>query len=44
MWTENCDVMRVVTNQSGFTWAFPIRVFITRNVVPTVIFKIYDLI
>ena len=34
---ENCDVMRVLTNQSGFTRAFPIWVFITRNVVPTVI-------
>ena len=30
-------VMRVVTSQLGFTRAFSIRVFITRNVVPTVI-------
>ena len=29
--------MRVVTSQLGFTRAFSIRVFITRNVVPTVI-------
>ena len=30
-------VIRVVTSQLGFTRAFSIRVFITRNVVPTVI-------
>ena len=29
-------VMRVVTSQLGFIRAFSIRVFITRNVVPTV--------
>ena len=31
-------VMRVVTSQLGFTRAFSIRVLITRNVVPTVIY------
>ena len=32
-------VIRIVTSQLGFTRAFSIRVFITRNVVPTVIVK-----
>ena len=35
-------VIRVVTSHQGFTRAFSIRVFKTRNVVPTVIFTPYD--
>ena len=32
--------MRVVTSHQGFTRAFSIRVFVTRNVVPTLIIGI----
>ena len=35
MFDGKLGVIRVVTSQLGFTRAFSIRVFITRNVVPT---------
>ena len=37
MFNGKLGVMRVVTGHQGFTRAFSIRVFITRNAVPTVI-------
>ena len=42
MFNGKLGVIRVVTSHQGFTRAFSIRVFVTRNVVPTVIvyFKI----
>ena len=38
MFNGKLRVMRVLTSHQGFTRAFSIRVFITRSVVPTVIF------
>ena len=37
MFNGKLGVIRVVTSHQGFTRAFSIRVFVTRNVVPTVI-------
>ena len=37
MFNGKLEVIRVVTSHQGFTRAFSIRDFVTRNVVPTVI-------
>ena len=40
MFTGKLGVIRLVTSHQGFTGAFSIRVFITKNVVPTVIYNV----
>ena len=43
MFIGKLGVTRVVTSNHGFTRAFSIKVFVTRNVVPTVILLFYGL-
>ena len=40
MFNGKLGVIRVVTSHQGFTRVFSIRVFVTRNVVPTVIYVV----